>query len=76
MTGIDLKLGEAIHVRYTNWRGETAPRHLYPVKIWFGSTEWHTEPQWLVKASDLTTGNIRDFALKDMVPVEFEGGKA
>lgn len=40
-------------VRYTNWRGETADRRLILGDVRFGSTEWHTEPTWLITAFDL-----------------------
>lgn len=50
---------------YTNWRGETSLRRLRPIGIWFGATEWHPEPQWLLKAWDEDKGAERDFALAD-----------
>lgn len=57
--------------RYTNWRGETARRTVIPLEIWFGRTEWHPEEQWFLKGRDVNKGEIRDFALLDMV---FEKG--
>lgn len=54
-------------VRYTNWRGRTSRRRLRPISLWHGSTEWHPEPQWLLKAVDHQRGpEPRDFALADM----------
>ncbi len=50
---------------YTNWKGETAPRRIIPRRVWWGSTEWHPEPQWLVTAFDMDKESERDFALKD-----------
>ncbi|WP_234911306.1 hypothetical protein [Allorhizobium taibaishanense] len=50
---------------YTNYRGETAQRTILPRGIWFGATDWHPEPQWLLKAFDVEKGADRDFALKD-----------
>lgn len=50
---------------YTNWRGETSERTIQPKYVWFGSTEWHPEPQWLLTAFDLEKNAHRDFALKD-----------
>lgn len=44
---------EAINVRYTNWRGETAVRRVLLGGIRFGTTEWHKEPTWLISAFDL-----------------------
>lgn len=55
-----------VKIIYTNWRGETAKRTVSPIKIWFGSTEWHKEDQWLLKALDIEKNSERDFALKDI----------
>ena len=56
----------AVTFLYRNWRGETRQRTVLPVTIWHGSTIWHPEPQWLLKAIDLETGEDRDFAMKDI----------
>jgi hypothetical protein len=47
---------------------------LEPVQVWFGSTQWHPEPQWFLNARDLEKREYRDFALKDMRPVEKNDG--
>lgn len=60
-------MNDAIHIRYTNWRGETADRVIRPIRIWFGTTEWHSDWQWLMEATDIAKGEIRHFALADMV---------
>lgn len=57
--------GEPVRLIYTNWRGETSERIIKPMYVWFGSTEWHPEPQWLLTAFDLEKNADRDFALKD-----------
>lgn len=54
-----------VTLTYTNWRGETSERTISPRRMWFGSTEWHPEPQWLLSAIDTEKGALRDFALKD-----------
>ncbi|WP_234891478.1 hypothetical protein [Agrobacterium vitis] len=54
-----------VTLNYTNYRGETSERTILPKNIWFGSTEWHPEPQWLLTAFDLEKKADRDFALKD-----------
>lgn len=54
-----------VTLTYTNWRGETAERTILPQRLWFGATEWHPEPQWLLTAIDVEKGAERDFALKD-----------
>lgn len=50
---------------YTNWRGETSDRELHLVRIWWGETEWHPEPQLLLSAFDYEKNAYRDFAVKD-----------
>ncbi|QWK79424.1 WYL domain-containing protein [Ochrobactrum sp. BTU1] len=55
-----------IRFRYMNWRGESSIRAVIPIQIWFGSTEWHPEDQWFLKATDLEKGAERDFALLDI----------
>jgi hypothetical protein len=57
--------GDPVTLAYTNWRGETAQRTIVPQRVWFGSTDWHPEPQWLLTALDAEKGAERDFALKD-----------
>lgn len=57
--------GMPITFTYTNWRGETAQRTAVPKRIWFGSTDWHPEPGWLMTAHDLEKAADRDFALAD-----------
>jgi predicted DNA-binding transcriptional regulator YafY len=55
-----------IKICYTNYRGETAIREIVPKSIYFGSTEWHPEPQWLLTAFDVEKKADRDFAMKDI----------
>lgn len=51
---------------YTNHRGETSVRLVRPTKFWFGSTEWHPKPQWMMHALDLNKNFERTFAMKDI----------
>lgn len=55
-----------VRVHYTNWRGEKRWRRIIPTRIWFGSTKWHPEPQWLLDALDLEKGEQRTFAMKEI----------
>lgn len=57
--------GEPVRLTYMNWRGETSERTIKPIRIYWGSSEWHPEPQWLLTAFDLEKNAERDFALKD-----------
>lgn len=52
-------------MRYKNWRNETDIRRVKPISLWFGSTEFHKEEQWFLKAIDLDRSVERDFAIKD-----------
>lgn len=60
-----LDMGNPITLTYTNYRGETSERAITPIRPWFGSTEWHPEQQWFLRAYDHDKGAERDFALKD-----------
>lgn len=54
---------------YRNYRGEEGYRHVRPVSIRFGSSEYHKEPQWLLLADDTVNGKRREFAMKDISSV-------
>ncbi len=60
------KANKRINILYTNWRDEQAWRTIEPLKIWFGSTEWHKDEQWLLTALDVDKNAERDFAMKDI----------
>lgn len=51
---------------YTNWKGERSQRRVVPIRIYFGSTEYHTEEQFLLEALDIDKGTNRTFAMKDI----------
>lgn len=53
----------AVHIVYTNYRNETTRRTIVPERIWFGTTAWHPEAQWLLDALDVEKGERRSFAL-------------
>jgi len=57
--------GTPIAMTYRNYRGEIDQRTVVPTRIWFGSTDWHPEPGWLMAAYDLAKSAHRDFALAD-----------
>lgn len=57
---------QVVTIRYKNYRGETSNRKIIPQKIYFGSNEYHPEPQWLLDAHDLDKDAKRSFALKDI----------
>jgi hypothetical protein len=51
------------HLVYVNWKGERRERAVAPSRLFWGSTEWHPEPQWLVEALDVEKQTQRTFAL-------------
>ena len=51
---------------YKNHRGEVATRTVTPISVRFGSTEWHSEPQWLLLAFDHEKQAEREFAMRDI----------
>lgn len=52
---------------YCNHKGETARRSVKFIKVWYGSTEYYKEPQWLLRGYDLDRRAERDFAFKNFV---------
>lgn len=65
VTGAAPQEAEPVALTYRNWRGEVAERTIIPRRVWFGATDWHPEPQWLLTAFDTEKGADLDFALKD-----------
>lgn len=57
---------QQVRILYTNYRGETALRTVIPERLYFGSTTWHPESQWLLDALDVDKHENRTFAMKDI----------
>lgn len=55
-----------LRILYTNWKGETSIRNIIPQEIYFGSTEWHKEEQWLLQAIDADKDAMRTFAMSEI----------
>ena len=62
---MDIK-ARRVEIEYTNYRGERGRRVIVPTLLYFGSTPWHTEPQWLLSAYDVAKGAARTFAMRDI----------
>lgn len=61
--------GEPLAIGYTNWRGEWSERRIIPTGApYWGTTEWHPEPGWLLPAIDVEKDEPRIFAMKDFGP--------
>lgn len=56
---------EDIQFYYRNHKGAYRLRNVYPNRLYWGVTQWHTTPQWLLEAFDNDKGLFRTFALKD-----------
>lgn len=54
---------KTLRFAYTNYRGEPSVRLATPSSFWFGTTEFHPDPQWIMTAFDHDKGAVRDFAL-------------
>ena len=77
IAGVESILGNGDHVVidfvYTNHKGECRARRAHPLRLFWGTTEWHPEPGWKLEAHDLVKHARRTFAVKSMNPVK--GGK-
>ena len=61
---------DKIEFDYVNWKGNRSKRRAEVNEYYFGSNEYHPEPQWLLEAYDLDKKAMRMFALKDMSNVK------
>jgi hypothetical protein len=66
-TGVGSPSDQVVTVRYRNYRGETALRRVVPRDVWYGSTDWHPEPQWMINVLDVDRDVERSFAMRDIV---------
>lgn len=57
---------KSVRFAYVNHRKEREWRWVTPLELTYGFTQWHTEPQWLLRAWDHNRGAERTFAVKDM----------
>ena len=55
--------GIVIEFDYVNWKGESSHRRVRVEDVWYGETDFHTEPQWLMNGRDLDKGAARLFAM-------------
>ena len=50
---MNIIFGQQIQFEYINYKGIKSTRNVIPVSLYFGSTEFHPENQWLMVAYDL-----------------------
>ena len=60
------KLIGTVAFRYINWNGEESERRVLVEYIYYGSTHYHEEQQWLCHGFDLDKMEWRTFAMKDI----------
>ena len=60
----DPKEWPAVVINYTNWKGMTHTRIITPIRFFFGSTEYHPTPQYLLLARDEEIEEDRVFAVQ------------
>jgi len=57
---------QVVAFQYTNHSGLAGMRRVVPERIWFGSTDWYREPQWLLEGYDCDRQATRCFAMRDI----------
>lgn len=63
-------IGDILEFDYINWKGEKGLRTAEYLRLYYGSNEYHTEPQWILHAYDMKKHEYREFAMKDMSNVK------
>lgn len=58
--------GKVVEFTYENYRGVTEVRRVVPLRLWFGSNEWHPKKQWLLSAWCLERQAERFFAFENI----------
>lgn len=58
---------QEVVILYRNWQGDIAYRTVLPKSIYYGSSQWHPEEQWLLIADDLEKKAERHFSMKDIL---------
>lgn len=68
---MNIIFGQQTQFEYINYKGIKSTRSVIPMSLYFGSTEFHPENQWLMVAYDLDKHCERTFALKDIIVGSF-----
>jgi len=58
-----------LRIEYKNYKDVESTRNIVPINVFYGATGWHPAPQWFLKAWDIDKGEIRDFAMKDIISI-------
>lgn len=66
----DARPAQTLEFDYTNYAGSTARRCAQPLSIRWGTSEWYSEPQWLLMCWDLDKEDRREFAIARMTHIK------
>ena len=58
---------KSIKVKYKNWKGEIGIRTIIPLKIHYGSSDFHLQNQWLMDIWDCEKDAQRTYAMMDII---------
>jgi len=56
-----------IKVKYKNWKGEIGIRTIIPLKVHYGSSDFHLQNQWLMDVWDCDKDAQRTYAMMDIL---------
>lgn len=56
-----------LYFRYKNHRGIIENREVTGAYLWFGATDFHPEPQWMIRAFCTVRQEYRDFAVRGIL---------
>lgn len=68
---MNIIFGQQTQFEYINYKGIKSTRNVIPMSLYFGSTEFHPENQWLMVAYDINKQCERTFALNDIIVGSF-----
>lgn len=57
-----------VMARYTNYYGVRTTRRFKPIRLWWGVTDHHPEPGWILTVWDFDKSGARDYALSGFLP--------
>lgn len=53
-------------IDYTNHKGVRFSREIVPIRLWYGTSNWHSGEQYFLAAFDIAKDDVRDFAVADI----------
>jgi predicted DNA-binding transcriptional regulator YafY len=56
-----------VRFHYRNHKGREAIRTVRPIRIWYGSTGFHQDAQWLLECFDIDKQETRDYAMSGIL---------